>query len=90
MPQPINLYYWPTPNGKKVALFLEEPGLPYELVPIDITAGEQFDEEFLRARARGRSRAARRLRNELRGPGEVSSGLQEPSESTARGSTGSS
>ena len=48
MPQPINLYYWPTPNGKKVAIFLEETGLPYDLVPIDITAGDQFDEEFLR------------------------------------------
>jgi GSH-dependent disulfide-bond oxidoreductase len=48
MPQPINLYYWPTPNGKKVAIFLEEAGLPYELVPVDITAGEQFDEEFLK------------------------------------------
>jgi GST-like protein len=41
MPQPLNLYYWPTPNGKKVALFLEEAGLPYVLVPIDITAGDQ-------------------------------------------------
>ena len=48
MPQPINLYYWPTPNGKKVAIFLEEAGLPYELVPVDITRGEQFDEEFLK------------------------------------------
>ena len=48
MPQPISLYYWPTPNGKKVTLFLEEAGLPYDLVPIDITAGDQFDEEFLR------------------------------------------
>jgi GSH-dependent disulfide-bond oxidoreductase len=47
MPQPIKLYYWPTPNGKKVAIFLEEAGLPYNLVPVDITAGEQFDEEFL-------------------------------------------
>src|SRR5215217_6605338 len=34
MPQPINLYYWPTPNGKKVAIFLEEAGLPYDLVPM--------------------------------------------------------
>src|SRR5215203_3998291 len=48
MPQPINIYYWPTPNGKKVAIFLEEVGLPYDLVPVDITAGDQFDEEFLR------------------------------------------
>ena len=48
MPEPIDLYYWPTPNGKKVTIFLEESGLPYELVPVDITAGEQFDEEFLK------------------------------------------
>src|SRR3954469_10515021 len=48
MPQPICLYYWPTPNGKKVAIFLEEAELPYNLVPVDITAGDQFDEEFLK------------------------------------------
>jgi GSH-dependent disulfide-bond oxidoreductase len=48
MPQSIDLYYWPTPNGKKLTIFLEEAGLPYNLVPVDITAGDQFDEEFLR------------------------------------------
>ncbi len=48
MPQPIDLYYWPTPNGKKITIFLEEAELPYELVPVDITAGDQFDEEFLK------------------------------------------
>jgi GSH-dependent disulfide-bond oxidoreductase len=48
MPQPIELYFWPTPNGKKVTIFLEEAELPYDLAPVDITAGEQFDEEFLR------------------------------------------
>jgi GSH-dependent disulfide-bond oxidoreductase len=48
MPQPIQLYYWPTPNGWKVSIFLEEVGLPYEVVPVDITAGDQFDEEFLK------------------------------------------
>ena len=48
MPRTIDLYYWPTPNGKKVTIFLEEVGLPYDLMPVDITAGEQFDEEFLR------------------------------------------
>lgn len=48
MPQPIDLYYWPTPNGKKVTIFLEEAQLPYELVPVDITAGDQFEEEFLK------------------------------------------
>jgi GST-like protein len=48
MPEPIDLYYWPTPNGKKVTIFLEEVGLPYDLAPIDITAGDQFDEDFLK------------------------------------------
>jgi GSH-dependent disulfide-bond oxidoreductase len=48
MPEPIDLYYWPTPNGKKITIFLEEADLPYYLVPVDITAGEQFDEEFLK------------------------------------------
>jgi GSH-dependent disulfide-bond oxidoreductase len=48
MPQSIELYFWPTPNGKKITIFLEEAGLPYILAPVDITAGEQFDEEFLR------------------------------------------
>jgi GSH-dependent disulfide-bond oxidoreductase len=48
MPRTIDLYYWPTPNGKKITILLEETGLPYNLAPVDITAGEQFDEEFLR------------------------------------------
>ena len=45
---PIRLYYWPTPNGQKVAIMLEETALPYEVVPVDITAGDQFEPEFLR------------------------------------------
>lgn len=44
----IDVYYWPTPNGHKVTLFLEEAGLPYTLKPVDITKGEQFKPEFLR------------------------------------------
>src|ERR687886_671855 len=48
MPHPIELYFWPTPNGKKITIFLEEAELPYNLAPVDITAGEQFDEEFLK------------------------------------------
>ena len=48
MTRPIELYFWPTPNGKKVPIFLEEAGLHYDLVPVDITAGDQFDEEFLK------------------------------------------
>jgi GSH-dependent disulfide-bond oxidoreductase len=43
----IDLYYWPTPNGHKVAIFLEETALPYRLVPVNIGAGEQFKPDFL-------------------------------------------
>ena len=47
MAQPIDLYYWPTPNGWKITIFLEEAGLPYNLVPVDITSGDQYESEFL-------------------------------------------
>jgi len=43
----IDLHYWPTPNGHKVTLFLEEAGLPYRLVPVDIGKGAQFAPDFL-------------------------------------------
>ena len=43
----IDLYYWTTPNGHKITIFLEEAELPYRLIPVDITAGEQFQQEFL-------------------------------------------
>ena len=43
----IDLYYWPTPNGHKVALFLEETAMPYRVVPVNIGKGEQFKPEFL-------------------------------------------
>jgi GST-like protein len=43
----IDLYYWPTPNGHKVTLFLEEAGLPYTIRRVDIGKGEQFAPEFL-------------------------------------------
>ncbi len=44
---PIDLYYWPTPNGWKITIMLEECGLPYTVVPVDISRGEQFKPEFL-------------------------------------------
>lgn len=44
----IDLYYWPTPNGHKITLFLEEAGLEYQIKPINIGKGEQFDPEFLK------------------------------------------
>jgi GST-like protein len=43
----IELYYWTTPNGHKITIFLEEAGLPYKIVPVNIGAGEQFDPFFL-------------------------------------------
>ena len=47
MTKPIELYYWPTPNGWKISIALEEMGLPYEVNLIDIGAGDQFKSEFL-------------------------------------------
>lgn len=43
----IDLYYWPTPNGWKITIMLEECGLPYRIVPVNIGRGEQFKPEFL-------------------------------------------
>jgi GST-like protein len=45
--QPIELYYWPTPNGWKITIMLEECGLPYEVHFVDIAKGEQFEPQFL-------------------------------------------
>jgi GSH-dependent disulfide-bond oxidoreductase len=44
----IDVYYWPTPNGWKVTIMLEECGLPYEVFPVDIFVGDQFKPDFLR------------------------------------------
>jgi GSH-dependent disulfide-bond oxidoreductase len=44
----IDLYTWPTPNGHKIHIMLEETGLPYTVHPIDIGAGDQFKAEFLK------------------------------------------
>ena len=44
----IDLYYWPTPNGWKVSIMLEETGLGYNVIPVDISKGDQFKEEFLK------------------------------------------
>ena len=43
----IELYYWTTPNGHKIAMFLEETGLAYRIVPVNIGTGEQFEPAFL-------------------------------------------
>ncbi|NKB29545.1 MAG: glutathione S-transferase family protein [Rhodobacteraceae bacterium] len=47
MTDPIALYFWPTPNGRKITIALEEMGLPYEIHPININQGDQFAPEFL-------------------------------------------
>jgi glutathione S-transferase/GST-like protein len=47
MPGPLEIYYWPTPNGHKVTIACEEMGLPYEIKPVNIGRGEQFTPEFL-------------------------------------------
>jgi GSH-dependent disulfide-bond oxidoreductase len=47
MAQPIEVHYWPTPNGHKVTIALEEMGLPYEIKPVNIGRGDQFKPEFL-------------------------------------------
>ncbi|MCJ7957428.1 MAG: glutathione S-transferase N-terminal domain-containing protein [Pseudomonas sp.] len=44
----IDLYYWTTPNGHKISLFLEEAGLPYKVHPINIGQGDQFKPDFLK------------------------------------------
>ena len=43
----IEVYYWPTPNGHKITMFLEEAAVPYRLVPVNISTGEQFEPDFL-------------------------------------------
>jgi len=43
----IDVHYWTTPNGHKVTIFLEETGLPYNIIPVNIGKGEQFKREFL-------------------------------------------
>src|SRR5437879_1226245 len=43
----IDLYYWPTPNGHKITMFLEETGLEYRIIPVNISAGDQFIPEYL-------------------------------------------
>ncbi len=47
MPTPIDLYYWPTPNGWKITIALEEMGLPYQIRPVNIGRGAQFEPDFL-------------------------------------------
>ena len=46
--KPIELYYWPTPNGWKISIMLEELGVPYQVKYVNIGRGEQFEPSFLK------------------------------------------
>jgi GST-like protein len=48
MTQPIELYFWPTPNGHKITIMLEELGVPYDVKYVNIGKGEQFEPDFLK------------------------------------------
>jgi GST-like protein len=50
----IDLYFWPTPNGKKITILLEEAGIPYNIKPINIGRGDQLTPDFLRISPNGR------------------------------------
>ena len=50
----IDLYFWPTPNGKKVTIQLEEAGIPYNIKPINIGRGDQLTPDFLKISPNGR------------------------------------
>jgi GST-like protein len=43
----IDLHYWTTPNSHKITIFLEEAGLPYRIIPVNISKGDQFKPEFI-------------------------------------------
>ena len=62
----LHLHYWPTPNGKKVTIFLEEANLSYEVVPLNIGRGDQFEPDFLKINPNNRMPV---LVDELRLPG---------------------
>jgi GSH-dependent disulfide-bond oxidoreductase len=64
----IDVYYWGTPNGLKIKLFMEESGLPHRIIPIDIGKGQQFDPEFLKVSPNNRIPAI--VDHEPRGGGE--------------------
>jgi Glutathione S-transferase, N-terminal domain len=56
----IDLYYWPTPNGWKITIMLEECALPYRMILVDISKGDQFKPEFLAISPNNRMPASER------------------------------
>ncbi|MFI4933174.1 MAG: glutathione S-transferase N-terminal domain-containing protein [Caulobacterales bacterium] len=64
----IDVHYWPTPNGKKVTILLEECGMPYRVVPVNIGGGDQFTDDFLKISPNNRMPAI--VDHEPKGGGE--------------------
>src|SRR5262249_14869630 len=56
----IDLYTWTTPNGRKISIMLEETGLPYKVIPVDLGKEEQFAPAFAPAASSGSASAGRR------------------------------
>ena len=67
----IDLYTWPTPNGHKVHIMLEETGTPYNVIPVNIGEGEQFAPDFLKISPNNKMPAI----VDHDGPGGTSTGL---------------
>jgi GST-like protein len=65
----IDVYYWPTANGRKIAIMLEEVGLPYRIIPVDFTRGGTTTPEFLRINPNAKIPAI--IDNEVKGGGSV-------------------
>lgn len=61
MQQPVGFYYHPTPNPSKIALFLEESGISYRLIPVDIAKGDRHSAEFRTLNPNGKVPVAARM-----------------------------
>jgi len=77
----IDVHYWPTPNGKKVTIALEELGLPYRVVQCNIGAGDQFTDAFLAISPNNRMPAI--VDHEPEGGGEPISGRSSANAATS-------
>jgi GSH-dependent disulfide-bond oxidoreductase len=72
----IDLYYWTTPNGHKITIYLEETGLAYKIIPVNISKGDQLKPEFLAISPNNRIPAIV-MQNSQRDPGRESADRSE-------------
>jgi len=80
----IDLHYAPTPNGWKISIMLEELGLPYKVVPVNIRLGEQFRPEFLAISPNNRWYAEVRARPQVQAGLAIGKFVKEPFDEEAR------